>query len=233
MKVKIWSDVRCPFCYIGKHKFEAALEQFPHKDQIEVDWRSFELDPYLKTDPNLNTLDHLAAIKGLDREQVEQMTEYSTQAAREVGLELDFQDSVVANSFNAHRLMQFAKTRNLGNEIEELLFKAHFSRGQNIDDPEVLTELGVSIGLEEANVREVLSTDAFTSEVRQDQAEAQSMGIRGVPFFVFNDKYGVSGAQPIETFLGALQQSWTEFEDSKKPLMFEEGPSCSADGDCL
>lgn len=232
MKVKIWSDIRCPFCYIGKRKFEDALEQFSHKEQIEVEWRSFELDPYLQTDPDVNALDHLTAQKGINREQVDQMTQHAAMAGEQVGLELNFESSVVANSFNAHRLIQFAKTRGLGNEIEEQLFKAHFSDGQNIDDQDVLASIGSAIGLEESEVREMLATDAFTREVRKDQDEAQSLGIRGVPFFVFNEKYGVSGAQPIEAFLGALQQSWSEYEDLTKPVMIDDGPSCLADGEC-
>lgn len=233
MKVKIWSDVRCPFCYIGKHKFEAALAQFPHRDQIEVDWKSFELDPYLQTDPEVNAVEHLAMQKGISREQASQMTGHAAQAGREAGLELDFDRTVVANSFNAHRLMQMAKSKGLGNEIEEALFRAHFTEGVNIDDRAVLTGLGVSVGLEKNEVEEVLSSDTYGDAVRKDQTEAQALGIRGVPFFVLNEKYGVSGAQPVETFLGALQQSWDEYEKTKQPIMFEEGPSCSADGECV
>lgn len=233
MKVKIWSDVRCPFCYIGKHKFEAALERFSHKAEIEVEWKSFELDPSLRTQTQINALDHLAKTKGISRPEVEQMTQYAAQAGMEVGLELNFDQSVVANSFQAHRLVQLAKSRGLGNEIEEELFKAHFTNGLNIDDTEVLVQLGVAAGIKEDEVLEVLSSDAFADAVRRDQAEAQSLGVRGVPFFVFNDKYGVSGAQPVETFLGALNQSWDEYAKSTQPIMFEDGPSCSADGDCL
>lgn len=233
MKVKIWSDVRCPFCYIGKHKFEAALEQFPQRDQIEVEWKSFELDPYLQTDPEMNALDHLAVQKGISREQASQMTSYAAQAGRQVGLDFDFERSVVANSFNAHRLVQMAKSKGFGNEIEEALFKAHFTDGANIDDRTVLTEMGVLVGLGKNEVEAVLASDTHGDDVRQDQAEAQALGIRGVPFFLFNDKYAVSGAQPVETFLGALQRSWDEYEKTKQPIMFEEGPSCSADGECV
>lgn len=233
MKVKIWSDVRCPFCYIGKRKFESALEQFPHKDNIEVEWKSFELDPTLRTEPGVNALDHLASQKGISREQIDQMTGYAAQAGRQVGLTLNFDKSVVANTFQAHRLVQLAKTKGLGSEIEELLFKAHFTDGLNIDDAEVLRDLGVSAGLEAEVVNRVLQSNEFDDEVRKDQMEARSMGISGVPFFLFNDKYGVSGAQAVETFLGALQQSWDEYAKTNQPVMFEEGPSCSADGECL
>src|SRR5690606_37108299 len=138
------------------------------------------------------------------------MIDHVIQSGRQVGLELKVEKSVVANSYNAHRLIQLAKTKGLGSEIEEALFEAHFTDGANIDDRKVLTDLGKSIGLDESELSGVLSSETYGEAVRQDQAEAQALGIRGVPFFVFNDKYAVSGAQPEETFLGALQQSWDD-----------------------
>lgn len=232
MRVDIWSDVRCPFCYIGKHKFEKALKQFPNKEQIEVNWHSFELDPNLQTDPDIHAWDHLAESKGISRSEAEQMTQYAVRAAQEVGLELHFHNAVVANSFRAHQLIQLAKTKNLGSKAKEALFKAHFSEGKNIDDKEVLLQTGVSIGLSEKDVEEALSSDDYAYKVRQDEAEARSFGIRGVPYFVFNNKYAVSGAQPTEVFLGALRQSWGEFEKENKIVLLNEGASCSVDGNC-
>ncbi len=232
MIVDIWSDVRCPFCYIGKRKFEKALEQFPNKEQVEVTWHSFELDPDLQTAPQLNAIDHLAAKKGVSRAQAEQMSGYAAQAAKEIGLEFDFEHAVIANSFNAHRLIQLAKAKGLGSEAEELLFKAHFIDGKNIDDKEVLLHTGVSIGMDENAVEEALSSDDYAYQVRQDEAQARSLGIRGVPYFVFNDKYAVSGAQPVEVFSGALKQSWEEFEGENSFVVLQEGKSCSADGSC-
>lgn len=232
MKVDIWSDVRCPFCYIGKHKFEKALEQFANKEQVEVVWHSFELDPALETAPEANTIDHLAEIKGVSRDQAEQMSGYATQAAKEIGLHFDFNKAVVANSFNTHRLIQLAKTKNLGDRAEELLFKAHFTEGKNIDDKETLLQLGVLIGLEDKEIEEALSSDDYAYLVRQDEAQAQAYGIHSVPYFVFNDKYAVSGAQHPETFLGALQQSWNEFEKENKIVVLNDGTSCSVEGNC-
>jgi predicted DsbA family dithiol-disulfide isomerase len=230
MKVDIWSDVRCPFCYIGKRKFEMALEKFPHKDDVKVEWHSFQLDPNLKTTTELSAIDHISEIKGISHEQALQMHRHVTSVAKEVGLDFDFDKAIVANSFNAHRLIQLAKTHGLGNEIEEQLFKAHFIEGKNIDDNEVLIQTGISAGLNEKEVREVLSSDAFAKEVKQDERQAQSIGVRGVPFFVLNDKYAVSGAQSPETFLEVLEQTWEEFEKEKKTLITVEGESCSADG---
>jgi predicted DsbA family dithiol-disulfide isomerase len=232
MDVKIWSDVRCPFCYIGKRKFEMALEKFPHKDAVNVIWQSFELDPGLKTNASVNAINHLAEMKGISQQQAEEMHNHVINVAKEVDLEFNFDKSVIANSFNAHRLIQLAKTKRLGNEAEEQLFKAHFTEGKNIDDDETLVQTGVAIGLDENEIKEMLASDAFSKDVRQDEMQAQSIGVRGVPFFVLNDKYAVSGAQSPDTFLHALEQSWKEFEKEKQPLIITEGEFCSADGIC-
>jgi len=232
MKVDIWSDVRCPFCYIGKRKFEKALEKFSHKNEIEVDWHSFELDPDLKTDPAVNAVEHIAEIKGISKTQAEGMHQHVTGVAKEIGLDFNFEKNVVANSFNAHRLIQLAKTHGLANEAEEALFKAHFTEGKNIDDKDTLLGMGVAIGLEEDEVKKIFISDAFTKEVRRDEMQAQSIGIRGVPFFILNNKYAVSGAQSPDIFLQALSQAWTEFEKEKQPLIITEGEACSADGNC-
>lgn len=210
MKVDIWSDVRCPFCYIGKRKFEMALENFEHKDQIEVEWHSFELDPNTVTRPDVNPVDYLAQIKGQPREWAAEMNQRVTDTAAEVGLTFNLENSVVANSFNAHRLIQLAKSNGLDNEIEEKLFIDYFTGGKNIDDKEVLIEAGVAVGLERLAIEMMLNSDSFTDEVRLDQKIAQQIGIQGVPFFVFDQKLAVSGAQPPETFLGALEQAWVK-----------------------
>lgn len=232
MKIKIWSDVRCPFCYIGKRKFEMALEKFEHKDDVEVEWKSFELDPNLTTQTYVNATNHLADIKGISKERANEMQQYVTGVANEVGLEFHPGKAVVANSFNAHRLVQFAKTRGLANEVEEALFKAHFTEGKNIDDAETLIIIGVSAGLHKNEVKEILDSEKFSKQVREDEEQAQNFGINGVPFFVLNDKYGVSGAQSPEIFSQALSQAWEEFEKEKKPLIITEGESCSTDGTC-
>ena len=211
MKINIWSDIRCPFCYIGKRKFELALEQFQHKDKVEVIWRSFQLDPGLKTQPETNVLDYLAKIKGITREQAGQMHEHVKEVAQEVGLTFNFEKSVLANSLNGHRLIQLAKANDLGDVAEELLFKAHFTDGKNIDDPETLLRIGTAIGLVEQDVRRVLRSDDFKEEVKADELLGRSIGIRGVPFFIFNDKYALSGAQSPEIFLQTLRRAWADF----------------------
>ena len=232
MNVNIWSDVRCPFCYIGKRKFEMALEKFPHKDKVKVSWHSFELDPNLETKTDVNAIDYISKIKGISHEQAEGMHHHVTQVAKEIGLDFNFEKSIVANSFNAHRLIQLAKSHRLANEAEEELFKAHFSEGKNIDDNGTLTQIGVAIGINENEVKEMLASDSFSSEVKQDEMQAQSIGINGVPFFILNNKYAVSGAQSPDTFLEVLEQTWKEFEQEKQPLIITEGESCTPGGTC-
>lgn len=210
MEVKIWSDVRCPFCYIGMKKFEAALEKFPQRDKVEINWKSFQLDPTLQTDPNSSTIDYFVKTKGVSKEQAKQMFLGATNMAKEVGILLNVENGIPANSFMAHRLIQFAKSKGRGNAIEEALFKAHFEEAKNIDDLEVLSEVAGSIGMDPEEVRETLKSDAFEYEVKQDEMEARNIGVRGVPFFVFDDKYAISGAQPTEAFLETLKQIWEE-----------------------
>lgn len=210
MKVDIWSDIRCPFCYIGKRKFEMALEKFPHKEDIEVVWHSFQLDPTLKTQPDLHTYDYLAEIKGKSREETVEMHDHVRGIASDVGLNFDFDKTVVANSFNGHRLIQLAKSRNLGSEAEEHLFRAHFTEGRNIDDRDTLFDIGVAIGLPADEVADVLDSDRFAEAVKADEMQARSIGIRGVPFFVLNGKFAVSGAQSPELFYQALQNAWQD-----------------------
>lgn len=233
MKINIWSDIRCPFCYIGKRKFEAALDKFPHKDEVEVIWRSFQLDPNLKTRTDISTYDYFAEIKGKSKEEAIQMHQYVNEVAGQVGLRFDFDKAIVANSFNAHRLIQLARTKGLGDDAEELLFKAHFTEGKNIDDNTVLMEIGLALGLGEAVVKEVLETDAFAKEVREDELRAHTIGVRGVPFFVFNDKMAVSGAQSPDIFLDTLNKAWAQYQEEKaKGLTVVHGEACTTEGNC-
>jgi predicted DsbA family dithiol-disulfide isomerase len=233
MKVEIWSDVMCPFCYIGKRKFEKALEQFDQHDQVEVVWKSFQLNPQLTTQPGKSLNQYLSETKGWSLEQAEQMNERVTQMAREEGLDYHLEKAVVANSFDAHRLVQFAKQSGKGDAAEEALFRAYFTEGKNTADHAVLSALGESIGLDKNEVEQVLNSERFSQEVKTDIAESAQLGIRGVPFFVIDRKYGISGAQPSQVFADALRQSFSEWTLSKKdPLtdLTTEGDSCSPEG---
>jgi predicted DsbA family dithiol-disulfide isomerase len=235
MKVDIWSDIRCPFCYIGKRRFEEALSRFEHKEEVEVIWHSFELDPSMKTQPYKNPLEYLAEIKGQTLQWSKQVHHQLTDTAAAAGLTFHFDQCVVANSFDAHRLIQFAKTKNLGDQAKERLLKAYFTEGINIADYEALLKMGIEIGLVKEEVSDVLKSDAFTENVRSDEATAQRLGISGVPFFVVDQQYGISGAQMPETFLEALQHAWAEKEkiETIAPLNNQQaGDACGMDGEC-
>lgn len=234
MKVEIWSDVMCPFCYIGKRKFEAAIAQFPQRDSIEVVWKSFQLQPDLKTDPTKNTVEHLAQSKGWTMEYTRQAVAHVVNMAKEVGLVYNFDKAVVANSFDAHRLSHYATTKGKGDEMEEQLFKAYFVDGKNTADHATLTQLATSIGLPEAEIKQVLAGNQFANEVQQHIYEASQIGVNGVPFFVFNDKYAVSGAQDSRVFLETLQKSFTEWQNTatNKTMQIKEGAVCTPKGEC-
>ncbi len=216
MKVDIWSDIRCPFCYIGKRKFEIALEEFAHSNEVEVIWHSFQLDPALKTHPGLNVLDYLARIKGVSREESAEMHEHVRQMAEDVGLTFNFDKVVVANSFNGHRLIQLAKTSGVAGSVEEKLFKAHFTDGANIDDALTLLDIGVAAGLPDGDVKKLLTSNDYAREVEEDEMMARSIGIRGVPFFIFDSRFAVSGAQSRDKFLHTLQKAWQESENKRR-----------------
>jgi len=234
MKVEIWSDVMCPFCYIGKRRFEQALQGFGHADEIEVEWKSFQLNPNMVTNPDISIDQYLADIKGFTLDHAKQLNHHVTQMAAEAGLTYNFDKSVVANSFNAHRYSHLAKKHGKGIEAEEQLFKAYFTDGKNIDDLDTLVELGSEIGLDANEVRQTLEGNAFAGEVKRDIAEAQQLGIQGVPFFVMNNKYGISGAQAAPVFEQTLQKAYTEWqlENVRPQLEIIEGENCGPDGDC-
>lgn len=234
MKVEIWSDVMCPFCYIGKRRFEKALEQFAGKEDIRVEWKSFQLNPGLVTDPHKNITDYLSQSKGWTPEYARQVNARVTDMAQEEGLDFDFDKAVVANSWDAHRIIQLAKTLGKGNEMEEQLFRAYFTTGQNIADHATLIEIGTETGIDPAALQSVLASNEFAGAVEKDIYEAQQIGVRGVPYFVFNDKYAVSGAQAAETFHGALNKAWSEWHEVKEnnALEIQEGNACQPGGDC-
>lgn len=233
MKVDIWSDIRCPFCYVGKKKFEKALEKFPNSDQIEVNWHSFQLDPNLVSQPEKNPYEYFTELKGISMEQAKEMHEHVKNAGKEAGIDFNFDDSKIANSYRGHLLIQLANSKNLGNDIEEDFFKAQFIEGKNIDDDATLLEIGKSVGLTEQEIQDALQSDETAHAVSQDGLIARQLGITGVPFFVFNDKYGVSGAQQPELFLEVLEKSFAEFSAGDQGLqIINSGAQCDVDGNC-
>lgn len=212
MKIDIWSDIMCPFCYIGKRKFEMALEQFAHKNEVQVEWHSYQLQPDLQHEPGKDTYTSLSESKGISKQRAKEMIGHVTEMAKAEGLVYNFDNVQPANTFDAHRLTHLAASHGVQNEAEEQLFIAHFTEGKNIQDHETLVEIGVKAGLEAQDIRTMLASDTYAYEVKLDIQDAGNMGVSGVPFFVIDRKYGISGAQPTELFLNALQQAWQEQE---------------------
>ena len=212
MKIEIWSDIMCPFCYIGKRHLEKALETFPGKDEVEIEWKSFQLDPTIPMDLGKETsvYDYLAARKGISMEQVKLMHERVSEMAKAVGLHYDFDKAKVANSLQSHHLIQYAKDQGKGDAIEERLFQAYFMEGKNLALEEALIACGTSIGLEKEGILAALNDENYAYRVKQDIQEGENLGVRGVPFFVFDRKYGISGAEPIEVFTKTLLQTAAE-----------------------
>ncbi len=204
--VEIWSDVMCPFCYIGKRRFEAALAKFDYKDEVSIEWKSFQLDPNIQTDASKTIHQFLAERKGFSLEKAKEMNDYVTGLAKNVGLTYNFDRAVVANSFDAHRFSHLAKHHNVQDEAEELLFKSYFTDGKNTADADTLIQLGKEIGIDADEMKEMLSGDKYASDVQEDIIVAESIGVRGVPFFVFNRKYAISGAQESQVFLDLLNK---------------------------
>ncbi|WP_076262664.1 DsbA family oxidoreductase [Intrasporangium flavum] len=225
MLVEIWSDIACPWCYIGKRRFEKALAAFPHRDTVEVRWRSYQLDPSLPEHHDGTELDYLVSRKGMSPEQVRAMFDHVTQVAAEEGLAYDFDRVVVANSLPGHELLHLARAHGVGDAVKEALLSAHFEHGEDIGDRAVLVRVGTDAGLAAEDVERALDEHTHLDAVRADVADAQRLGIRGVPFFVLDGKYGVSGAQPTELFTQALEQVWRESE----PLVMV-GPTDPAEG---
>lgn len=206
LKVQIWSDVLCPFCYIGKRQFENAASELAGEVKIELEWKSFQLDPSAKTDASKKAIDHLKAKYGWSHEQALQAMSRVSGMASDLGLQFEMEQTRVVNSFNAHRLTYLAKSKGRQNELKEKLFSAHFCEGKNIDNPDTLLELGLAVGLSESDIRHVLNSDAHASDVQADRAVAEKIGVRGVPHFVINEKWAISGAQGAEAFSQALRQ---------------------------
>ncbi len=230
MKIEIWSDVMCPFCYIGKNNFEQALEKLPFKNEVEVEWKSFQLDPTLDPLQPQNTIEYFKEKKGLPADQTSQMIGQVAQMGKGAGIDFNFEKALIINTFSAHKLLHLAKKHGKANEMEEALFIAHFIDGKNVGDLEELISLAEKSGIDQEEARQALTSDQFDNEVNQDIQEAKNNGISGVPFFILNGKYAVSGAQPIEVFADALQQAYKETVSAFKDLSKEGGAACDING---
>ena len=228
MQVEVWSDVVCPWCYIGKRRLETALEKFPHRDQVEVVWRSFQLDPSVPEGEVHPTLPALAAKYGTSVEQMRANMAQVEQVAAGEGLEYHLADAVSGNTLLAHELLHLAAEHGKRNELKERLLHAYFVEGRPVFDVDSLVPFAVEVGLDEAEVREALTDRRYLAAVREDGATAQSLGATGVPFFVVDRKYGAAGAQPAELLLQILERAWADAH----PLVTVPAAEGCDDGSC-
>ena len=210
MKVEIWSDIVCPWCFVGKRQFERALAEFEHGDAIEVVWRSYELDPRAPAEREGTYAERIARKYGLETGAARAAISRIVNAGAEAGIEFNFEKIRPGNTFDAHRLVHLGKARGIQGAVKERLLRATFFEGEAIGTREVLERVGVEAGLDAADVRNVLDGDAFAEEVRIDERVAHSLGVTGVPFFLIDDAYGVPGAQDPSVYLNLLRRAWAE-----------------------
>jgi len=231
MRVEIWSDVVCPWCYIGKRRFEAALARFAHRDEVELVWRSFELDPSapLSSNDQGTYAARLASKYGRSVSEAQAMVDDMTLTAGQEGLDFRFDLARPGNTFDAHRLLHLALELGLQDELKERLDRATFTEGSPVSDHAALRALATEVGLPEADVDAVLSSARYADAVRADEAQARAYGISGVPFFVVDGRYGISGAQPADAVLQTLDQAWSERPPLTLVTAAGSAPSCDGD----
>jgi predicted DsbA family dithiol-disulfide isomerase len=227
MQVEIWSDVVCPWCYVGKRRFEQALARFPHADDVEVIYRSFELDPGAARSRTGTHDEHLARKYGLTVERARELNQQMTATAAAEGLEFRFDRMRGGNTFDAHRLLHLALERGVQLDLKERLLRATFTDGRPVADHDALARVAVDAGLDEGEVRQVLASDGYADAVRADEQQAAAYGITGVPFFVVDGKYGVSGAQPADLLLQVLERAY----DDNRPLTIVDNTDHAASCD--
>ncbi|MFI6514120.1 DsbA family oxidoreductase [Spirillospora sp. NPDC050679] len=228
MRVEIWSDLICPWCYIGKRRFEKALAAFDHRDEVEVVHRSFQLDPSTPKGEARDLADMLAAKFGMPRERAESMNREMEARAAEDGLEYHLVGGSVGNTADAHRLLHLAQDRGVQAQVLEAFYKAYFTDQRSLFDRDSLLAVAADAGLDAGEAARVLDSDEYAAAVVSDQREAQQLGATGVPFFVVDGRYGVSGAQPVELFAQALTRAW----DESRPVVLQGPGEACTDGTC-
>jgi predicted DsbA family dithiol-disulfide isomerase len=227
MDVEIWSDIACPWCYVGKRRFEAALAAFEHRDAVRVTWRSFELDPAAPAERAGDRAAHLAEKYGSSLEQAQAMQAQMTEVAADEGLDFRFDLARDGSTFDAHRLLHLAAAHGRQDALKERLMRAHLTEGELISDAGTLTRLAADAGLPADEVAELLAGDAYADAVRDDERTAAVLGISAVPFFVVDRAFGAAGAQPPEALHALLEQAW----EARTPLaVVADGPVCGRDG---
>lgn len=234
MNIEVWSDYMCPFCYIGKRRLEQVLQQFPHRDEVKLTFKSFELNPNAVKDSGKTINEELSAKYGVSLQEAQAMNDRMNENARSAGLEYNIHAMVPTNSLDAHRLTLWAQSQGKMLELSERIFQAVFIEGKHTGDHEVLAALAAEVGLDQEEAAAILASDRFMDEVRGDEAEGAELGVRGVPFFVFDRKFAVSGAQPDAVFHDALQKAWNERSPftmvSASPADNDAAGVCTDDG---
>ena len=227
MNVEIWSDTACPWCYIGKRRFETALAGFEHRDEVTVTWRSFELEPDAPAEREGDYDQHVADKYGTSVEQVLATRRSITELAAAEGLDYHFDRIRSGNTLDAHRVVHLAAAHGVQDAMKERLLRAHLCEGELLSDPATLVRLASEVGLHEDEVRDMLAGDRYASDVREDERTAASLGISAVPFFVVDRAFGAAGAQPPEVLRSLLEQAW----EARSPLsVVGDGPTCGVDG---
>ena len=230
MDVEIWSDIACPWCYVGKRRFEAALARFEHRDDVRVTWRSFELDPAAPAEREGERAERLAEKYGMSVERAREMERQMTDTAAGEGLDFRFDLARSGSTFDGHRVVHLAGEHGLQDAMKERLLRAYFGEGQLMSDRETLVRLAVEVGLDEDEVRGMVASDRFAEEVRDDERTAHAFGISAVPTFVVDRSIGVSGDHPPEALLELLREGWAR--RAPAPVMVAGGEACGVDGDC-
>ncbi|WP_058308037.1 DsbA family oxidoreductase [Gracilibacillus massiliensis] len=230
MQIEIWSDFVCPFCYIGKQRLEQALERFPEKLDVSIQYKSFELDPNAPKYSGKNIHEALAAKYNMSLEQAKQANQQIAEQAKSVGLEFVFDTMKPSNTFHAHRISKYAATINREAEYVNTMLYHYFTLSKDLSDPNTLRAITNDIGFDLDQVNKILEDDSlYADQVRSDQEEANKLGITGVPFFVINKKYAISGAQPIETFMQAIEKVVEEENQELESLNIKQGSFCDGD----
>jgi len=224
--VEIWSDIACPWCYVGKRRFEAALAAFEHRDRVRVTWRAFELDPGAPPERPGDRTERLARKYGVSLTEAQAMHDRMTEEGAREGVAFDFAGVRDGNTFDAHRLSHLAAAHGVQDAMEERLFRAHLSEGRLLSDHDTLRELARDVGLPPAEVDELLAGDRFAAEVRTDERDAASAGITAVPFFAVDRSLGGAGAHPPEALLDLLRRGW----ERRPRLAVADGPACGPGG---
>ncbi|MEH7239443.1 DsbA family oxidoreductase [Bacillus sp. JJ1562] len=215
MKITIWSDFVCPFCFIGESHLNKALENFSHAKEVEIEYKSFLLMPDAKYVPGQSYAETFSSMKGVPLEQAKSMLKQVTDMAKNSGVEINYDNAKLTSTYDAHRVFQYAKEQGKGNEFFNRFYKAHFTEGEILNDSETVVRLAEEVGLDGTEVRKIMENQDNTDIVTQDINEARSVGVQGVPFFVFDNKYAVSGAQPVESFNQVLDKVWEEEHTDK------------------